>query len=239
MEFPIFHFVPTASCPVTDHHRGDSGAVSFTLSPQVFTHAGKTPPSTLLQAELSQLSQPHRTHRASSPSAPSRSVTSHPSVVYGEHRQVSPVPSRREQPRSSTCWQRFPAQPGTPFTCFAARTRCWRRVRSSTGTPGPFLQGQSPACTTAGSQWDGGHAAARTPLISPVCSQYVPQYVASGVKSKEANTSSKLCGGNRHADKASAVETSYHTVVRSEMLEGETKSDNNGKPTTSWEEKYR
>lgn len=101
-------------------------------SPQVLTQAGRTPLSTLLQAELSQLSQPRLTHRSSSPLAPPGPFTSHRLSCTGAE--------PKEQPRSSTCWQCFPAQPSTPLTCVAARTPCWCMVHLSTGTPEPFCE---------------------------------------------------------------------------------------------------
>lgn len=72
-----WNFLYCTLCPATDHHREDSRAVSFTLSPQVLTQADRTPLSTPLQAELSQLSQPHLTHTSSSPLAPPGPFTSH------------------------------------------------------------------------------------------------------------------------------------------------------------------
>jgi len=54
---PVFHFVPTTSCPVTGHHWKAPGSVVLAPSLQVFIYIDKIPPEpSLLQAEESQLS---------------------------------------------------------------------------------------------------------------------------------------------------------------------------------------
>ena len=33
MEFPVFQFVPIASCPIGEHHGDESGSILFTKHP--------------------------------------------------------------------------------------------------------------------------------------------------------------------------------------------------------------
>jgi len=146
---PVLQFVPTASGPVTGHHRKEPGSL-FARSLQVFIHTNQMPP------EQSQLSQPFLTgempqslHHLCGPSLDSLQYV-HVSPVLGSHStppMASPVLSQKRRITPiDLLVTLFLMQPRKPLAAFEAQAHCWLMFNLvSTRTPGPFLQSYFPA----------------------------------------------------------------------------------------------